>query len=641
MIDVCIIGCGFSAISLIRELDRTRTEFQIISEEGNSVWDGLSKSRRLDFDLVSTYLTSFYSFDLVSNYKEDYYPTAKQFYDMHKRWRKVYENRIIRDFVTRVDNFQDHSVVFTKSGRTVKAKHIIICTGFRRAIHTDINEIDYSVSNKTFVFDTMGDSANLIISKLIPNNNKIIVRTNGFFPLDKLFEMELGNERVTYALDQLEYHNFRYVSHECFSSIAVDSPIGLRSPFLLREQFPVIARDEDLTDCKPYPPNGRIFTKYWPISLYSHEFGNNLEASIAKGYLLNDIAMWLYTGKVIATPKDTPIDLDKKTITYAGIERSFHQYIKGDTERPRLPTIMMNGVTPYRYLYRNNFMGVIPKQLNNIYTIGYTRPMSGGNANITEMQGLFVHKLVTQSDFHKRITHNLDERLAAYNSYYYSTSAPQQCDHTVYYGFYTDDMARLIGIDYKPSECKSLKDLIFYYAFPNNTFKYRLKGEYAVDGVKELIETVNRQYHNFVLLFAYILRNSTMELPERIAWIENTQSYFFNDMRHKEAYKLFLEHYIKTYRRVMNAAVDEIEDEEWDAMASKACETRDRVAQNIEPLDHSQFHDDALWESRLIVHLISRNQPIEDMVSQLDPKRRDALLAMLHPKEYDQPYLQP
>ena len=641
MIDVCIIGCGFSAIPLIRELDRTQTEFQIISEEGNSVWDGLSKSGRLDFDLVSAYLTSFYSFDLVSNYKEDYYPIAKQFYDMHNRWRKVYENRVIRDFVVRVDNFQDHSVVFTKSGRTVKAKHIVFCTGFRRIIHTDINEIDYRVSNKTFVFDTIGDSANLIISKLIPNNNKIIVRTNGFFPVNKLFEMRMGNERVTYTLDQLEYHNFRYVSHECFSSITVDSPIGLSSPFLLREQFPVTVRDENLADCKLYPPNGRIVTKYWPINLYSHEFGDNLEASIAKGYLLNDIAMWLCTGKVIVTPKDTPIDFAKKTITYAGIERSFHQYIKGDTEQPRLPTIMMNGVTPYHYLYRNNFMGVIPKGLNNIYMIGYTRPMSGGLANITEMQGLFVHKLITQPDFHDKINHNLGDRIAAYNNYYYRTSEPQKWDHTVYYGFYTDDMARLIGIDHKPSECTSLQELIFYYVFPNNAFKYRLKGEYAVDGVKELIETVNRQYHSFVLLFAYILRSSTMELSDRIAWLKKTKAYFFNDMRHKEAYKSFLEHYTKTYRRVTNAEVDELADEEWDAMARKACETRDRVVQNIEPLDRSQFHDDILWESRLIAHIISRNQSIDDMVLQLDPRRRDSLLAMLNPKEYDQPYLQP
>ncbi|NET58025.1 MAG: hypothetical protein F6K47_18285 [Symploca sp. SIO2E6] len=81
MLEVCVIGFGFSAVPLIRELQQTGTEFQIISEDSNSVWDGLSKSNRLDFDLVSSYLTSFYSFDLVKDFVEDYYPTSKQFND--------------------------------------------------------------------------------------------------------------------------------------------------------------------------------------------------------------------------------------------------------------------------------------------------------------------------------------------------------------------------------------------------------------------------------------------------------------------------------------------------------------------------------------------------------------------------------
>src|SRR5262249_40610580 len=53
MIDVIVVGFGFSAVPLIRELDATRTGFTIISAEDNSVWDNLNKSGRLDFDLVS------------------------------------------------------------------------------------------------------------------------------------------------------------------------------------------------------------------------------------------------------------------------------------------------------------------------------------------------------------------------------------------------------------------------------------------------------------------------------------------------------------------------------------------------------------------------------------------------------------
>ena len=89
MIEVCIIGFGFSAIPLIRELEHTKTDYQIISSEDDSVWDKLDKSGNLDFNLVSSYQTSFYSFNLVKDFEKDYYPTARQFYEMHKRWRAV------------------------------------------------------------------------------------------------------------------------------------------------------------------------------------------------------------------------------------------------------------------------------------------------------------------------------------------------------------------------------------------------------------------------------------------------------------------------------------------------------------------------------------------------------------------------
>ena len=158
MIEVCIIGFGFSAIPLIRELERTKTEYQIISAENDSVWDKLDKSGNLDFNLVSSYQTSFYSFDLVKDYEKDYYPTAKQFYEMHKRWRAVYGDRVIRDLVVRIDNFKDHSLITTSSGQTFQARSVVIATGFGRLMNSFLNEFDYSVSNKTFVLAGMGDS---------------------------------------------------------------------------------------------------------------------------------------------------------------------------------------------------------------------------------------------------------------------------------------------------------------------------------------------------------------------------------------------------------------------------------------------------------------------------------------------------
>ncbi len=149
MIEVAIVGFGFSAVPLVRELEATGTPFTIISSEFASIWDRLSQSGRLDFDLVSSYLTSFYSFDLVEMFTKDGYPTAKEFYQVHQKWRAVYKDRIVEDDVIRLDNFQDHSVIHTASGRTIEARHVVFATGFGRSITTELTSLDYQAPART------------------------------------------------------------------------------------------------------------------------------------------------------------------------------------------------------------------------------------------------------------------------------------------------------------------------------------------------------------------------------------------------------------------------------------------------------------------------------------------------------------
>lgn len=646
MTDVCIIGGGFSAVPLARELERTGVDFRIVSEAGDTVWDRLSASGRLDFDLVSSTLSSFYSFDLAATFREDSYPTATQFHAMQQRWRRELGDRTLRDRVVRVENFEDHSVVCTRSGETFEARHVVFCTGFKRAVMADLASVDYSATNRTFLFDTMGDSANLIISKLVPNNNRIIVRTNGFFPIDKVYMRQRGMlPAALMALDQLEFHNFRYVSHERYASIVYGGPhADGRNPILLYDHFPGAVRDESHVTSRSHPPNGKVVVKYWPIDQYRLRFGGNLEAAIAQGYLLNDIAMWLHAGRVIVVPKDAPVDFDRRTITCAGVERSFDHHVTGGPEEPRLPPVLIGGVTPWRYCYRDNFLGVVPRGLNNVYLIGYTRPMTGGLSNIIEMQGLLVHKLITRPDFRRRIVGGLDDRIAAYDAHYYGTAEPREhYDHLVHYGFYTDDIARLIGIDHRPDQCRTLRELVFYYAFPNDAFKYRLRGEYAVDGVGDLIRRVDEHYLGFIMVFAYLLDSSLLPPEERAVWLRAARRAFFNDMRPKEAHRPFLERYVEAYRRVTNARVDDAVDDEWEAMARRAGADRDRAVRDTRTPDRFRFNEDTEREMVRLAPLLDADVDalVSGTVGGLDEPRREVLASLLDPPEYDLPYLRP
>ena len=483
--------------------------------------------------------------------------------------------------------------------------------------------------------DTIGDSANLIISKLLPANNKIIIRTKGFDPLDKVIPIA----GLTFTLDQLEFHNFRYVSQEHYTSIITGKTKD--NPFVLSTQFPDSVRDTSHVTSKSTPTSGTIVIKYWPVDMYAKEFGDNLEENIEKGYLLNDIAYWISTGRIIVVPKDTPVDLENKTIEFGGVKRSFHQHITGDAETPRLPEILINGETPYEYNFRENYMGLLPKKLSNVYTIGYTRPMTGGVANIAEMQCIFAHKLITQSDFRHEIRYNLEERIEKYNQHYYAETPPRKSDHSVYYGFFTDDVARLMGIDFKPTDCKTMKDLVFYYAFPNNAFKYRWKGEYAVEGIENVINKINEQYKDFIAIFAYVLTSNTRDSgEERTNWLKQQKRYFFNDMRPKEAYASFVEDYFNAFLKVKNIKTEMIEDKEWDQMVKVAAKTRDEVTKKTEDLGTVKWSEEIHEAADLV-----RKMAIDDLhgvSGQSIEKLQEhfALLpAMQDPQEYDKPYL--
>ena len=163
--EVLIIGFGLSAIPLIRELERDGIDYAVVSDGDGSIWDKLEKHGRLDFDLFSSLHTSLYSFELVNRDPKDHYPTSKEYSAFIKRYLSQYGSKVIKDWVTSVENHPSHSIVRTQNGRLFDAKHLVISTAFRRRMNRLLNEFDYaSARNKTVAITAMGDSVNLMIS---------------------------------------------------------------------------------------------------------------------------------------------------------------------------------------------------------------------------------------------------------------------------------------------------------------------------------------------------------------------------------------------------------------------------------------------------------------------------------------------
>jgi hypothetical protein len=522
--DILLVGFGFSAIPLVRELDLTGVSYTIVSEKDGSIWASFDRSGGLDFDLVSSYYTSFYTFDVVDDFGPDRYPTAKEFYDMHLRYYREYRDRIIVDRVTLIENKSDHSIVHTKSGDLFRAKHVVISTAFRRRVHDALLTFDCSIHDKTVVFDTMGDSANLLISKLVPGDNRIICLQNGFLPLDKA--LYLGD--TAYSIDQLEAHqtgrifsrlygaviNFNFV--RMFTVAPNFKPIAaymawvdriqrflgrLFTPENFHVRFPDTRRAFTADRPPKAPvPSGIIAIKYWPIDTYARRFSGDLPERIEQGYLLNDLVYFVSEGLVTLWRKDeTRIDEVDKTIECHGETIRYDYLIQGDVERPNLPRITYEKdgrAVDYEYVSRESYLGVIPRVLSNVYLLGYTRPVTGGVSNITEMQSLLIHRLLTDEAFRAGIVDRLDENLSA---------APGPRDHLVFYGFYTADVARELGIDLSLRSCRSVRDGAKYLCYPNNADKYRQTGRYKVDGCAEFVDRVFTRYKGFKLVWQLAL----------------------------------------------------------------------------------------------------------------------------------------
>lgn len=563
LVDNLIIGFGMSAIPIIRELELSGKSYKIISKNSN-IWRQMKDSGKLNFDLVSTKFSTYFSWDLV-DCKKDEFPTAREFFEYQRRYYEKYKDKIIKDCVSKVYNFETYSIVETASGKSYRAKNLIIASGLKRKISESIINFDRTVQNKTIVINSSGDTANMLIADLICNN-KIYILTNGGpiclnksfkSPSGKIFGRKYGGD---YTLDQFEFHNLAFLSKRIYEDIlgscAFPAFFSSKVPFkllknacvnknlsffskacclidscthnlykflskilarnLLHSKFS-ISRDTEVAQETTMPfISGHIFLKHWPIDVYYRNFADKLIDSIKQGYKLNDLPFFINEGLVkILKKEDFEINKNKKQLISNTETIQYDYMIEGGPERPNLDDIKIikKDGDRYEYLYRDSYLGIIPDGLHNIYIMGTSRPNTGGIGNVTEMQSLFVHKMITNEKFKKQILENLEQKKAEYAKKYFPGDKPLPLDHLVYYGFYNEEIARDIGKSHNfgwKDLASSLSSIFLkfksfsFFLLPNNCFMYRLSGEYKVPFASRIIKTFTSNY-NFIDLNHFIL----------------------------------------------------------------------------------------------------------------------------------------
>jgi hypothetical protein len=95
----------------------------------------------------------------------------------------------------------------------------------------------------------------------------------------------------------------------------------------------------------------------------------------------------------------------------------------------------------------------------------------------------------------------LEEKIGIYNRKYYTSVTPGPRDNLTYYGFYTDEVARELGIALSLKSCRSLRDVAKYLNYPNNAHKFRQTGPYEIDKCAEFVDHVFARHHGFTLVW--------------------------------------------------------------------------------------------------------------------------------------------
>ena len=553
VIDNLIIGGGLSAIPLLKELDRTGDEYIIINE-GKSVWAQLEANDRLDFDLVSSLYTSYFSFELIDMMRNndklgDCYPTSSEYYEFLKKYAKIYAPKTIKTRVDKIENHDSFSIVQLSNGTLYKAKNVVVATAFKRKIHHSIKQFNFdeNLKGKTIALTSIGDSGNLLIAKLVCFGAKVELLSNGFIALDKQFQtLKYLSKNLTATVDQFEFHNVaKYFPTMYDGTISLGYLLSfllprklssfLYGPNNFTQAYPLTIRKDLIKKLRKsliniylrwipfvttskFPDNSNIAIKYWPIDFYKTTHLHDLENFIKKGFLLNDLPFYIDQGYVDLWDKsNTQINKETQELFSGDRQVKYDFIIEGDRETPALPEILykndQGSLEQFHYDYRSTFMGMIAPELNNIYLLGYTRPFTGGLNNITEMQSMFAHKMITQKDFYDSIRTNIFKKIKKYNKQHYLSADKKPSDHLVYYGFYTEKIAELMGIQPKLREARSLKDLAKYFLYPNNPYYYRQKGEYAISGAAELVDKIADEHYYFAgnlyifLLYLFVFYN--------------------------------------------------------------------------------------------------------------------------------------
>jgi len=495
-VQVGIIGVGVSSVKLLQKLQSNSYSYKAVTKKLFGVWDEIRRAG-INFDLVTTVEATNYS-----NWNYDYeklpFHTAKGYIQKLESeiWKSIEPNIMKGVHVSRVLFTGNLYQLFDADNTLVlECEHLVHSVGFLNDPNVLPNlQKCQSIKDSEVLIKGFSDTSNLWISRLVLNNNKIVVASDHFCTLDKVLPSKDG----WIPFDQLEPYQYLMSHNEMRHSTVfwrqLVSPssgstmlgklwrwkLGLSSLF---ESVPEQNYKESLWKLfwrKGVPSGMFLPVKYWPVNAYASYYKEYSDFMISNGIYLNDIYLFILLG-IVKVMKHSNIvkQEDGCYLLKNGGESdtTFRPDVvmgSGKAEHFHIP-ISYNG-KDICYDYRKYLYGIWNKSFPNLYFLGTTRPTTGSFGSQGEMGCLLAFELIHQQTFRAKMTKDYDN---VHSEWIRNNIGSSECDIDIYYtdytGQYCERIAKLLGrtMTFKTAWSDGMLDA--WSAGPNNMLRYMVE----------------------------------------------------------------------------------------------------------------------------------------------------------------------
>eukprot|EP00931_Biecheleriopsis_adriatica_P116012 TRINITY_DN91727_c0_g1_i1.p1 TRINITY_DN91727_c0_g1~~TRINITY_DN91727_c0_g1_i1.p1 ORF type:complete len:631 (-),score=112.05 TRINITY_DN91727_c0_g1_i1:251-2119(-) len=506
--EVCIVGLGVSSLPLIKELEKSSTDYVVVTSTAFGIWKKLHDAGE-DFDLVTTIESTNYSW---WDYDYDFpFYTAQGYYaKLQAELDESIMSKVIFKDVAHIEEEDGKYRVFDVEGTVVASgAKLVHSIGFSpdSNIFSNLQVVEKaSAGGKHFLVSGFSDTTNLYISRLVRAGNRVTITCQHFHVLDKI--------GTTHGNAGGPFDQYEPMQHWCGSSAApnitgVLVPLALGgakgSALIVRKvqsyvaglvglsdvlDFSKFERDAQinaqglLNPAKVEVPGGLGYlVKQWPVDEYAKYYDDPKyrDWMLKSRIYLNDIYFFMQQGLVKVHRRDEVRHISGKRYNVAGEEVEFDEVLACCEAKHKL--LEVRGCP--HYAYSDHLYGIWSRARQNLFYLGTTRPYTGAFGCMSEISAMFTHRMITDSAFHSKICKQFPSLMHGQRVLSYSSVSEPDKLHVHWAGMHCLRVAQTLGCDLSYADAKKRGLVLEWMTGPITPLRCRITGPYAVAGAAD------------------------------------------------------------------------------------------------------------------------------------------------------------